>query len=196
MTLPTFPRSRCSGRTIDNNRNARQTQTAKLKRARAMVAASIAVFLILTQVIAAVPPTARNISKSPQRSLPDVKVNRIQPVVESAPLMPVFSPDPSDAEITRARVFEEPLVKVHSPGVNAARGVEPSPLPGRSENSSLARAITGYLQRNQPEDVSSFTEFLNEYPQSSWRASLRTDLGVVYRRTGYFLRALEAWEEA
>ncbi len=60
----------------------------------------------------------------------------------------------------------------------------------------LAQAILSYLEKNEPEDVSRFTKFLVEYPRSSWRVSLLTNLGVVYRHTGYFLKALEAWEEA
>jgi hypothetical protein len=37
---------------------------------------------------------------------------------------------------------------------------------------------------------------LEQNPGSRWRASLLTNLGHIYRRTGYFSRALDAWEEA
>jgi hypothetical protein len=34
------------------------------------------------------------------------------------------------------------------------------------------------------------------YPMSAWQPALLTNLGIVYRRTGYYSRALVAWEQA
>jgi hypothetical protein len=97
--------------------------------------------------------------------------------------MPVFSPNPTDAEITRARVFDEPLVPATSE-VDAG------------ENTALAGAIRQYLQAGGGEAVRPFTEFLGVFPQSRWRPVLMVNLGIVYRRTGHFSRALAAWDEA
>src|SRR5207249_499274 len=53
-----------------------------------------------------------------------------------------------------------------------------------------------YIQAGSGEDVSAFEAFLRANPESAWRAALLTDLGIVYRRTGYFSKALVAWEKA
>src|SRR6185503_6193585 len=67
---------------------------------------------------------------------------------------------------------------------------------GPAENKALADAITVYLSRGSSEEVSAFDGFLARHPESAWRAALLTDLGIVYRRSGYFTKALAAWEEA
>jgi RHS repeat-associated protein len=152
----------------------------------------LASLLALSQVAAALPIGALP-KDNPQKRLSDVRVNRTQPAVE-APMMPVFSAIATDAEITRTRVFEEPLIRIRSRG-GAARD-ESRLLQHHAENTALARAIMDYLGKGEREDVSEFTAFLNKYKNSGWRISLLTNLGGVYRHTGYFLRALEAWEEA
>src|SRR5262249_9045075 len=105
------------------------------------------------------------------------------PKVTPPATMPVFSARPSDQEIFAARVFEEPLL----------------PMGGAtndSENLALVGAIKAYLAAPDREDASAFEAFLTQHPTSAWRAALLTDLGVVYRRTGYFSKALGAWSEA
>jgi YD repeat-containing protein len=114
---------------------------------------------------------------------PNVVVNRTVPSVTSVPSFPVFSATPRDEEITRARVFEEPLV----------------PLGGVTnivENRQLAEALLAYLKGGNSEDLSALERFLQAHPQSAWRVSLLTNMGIVYRRTGYFTRALAVWKEA
>src|SRR5438094_5352262 len=61
----------------------------------------------------------------------NVKVNRTIPKVTPVSAFPVFSPDPKDEEIMRARVFEEPLVPM-----GAGTSVE--------ENRALADAVLSY----------------------------------------------------
>jgi hypothetical protein len=94
-----------------------------------------------------------------------------------------FSPNPTVEEISKARVFAEPLVPIGG-------------SPSAEQNLKLAQAITAYQTQGNVENVSSFTAFLNQFPTSPWRAALLTDLGIVYRRTGHFSRALTAWEAA
>src|SRR5262245_23383036 len=113
--------------------------------------------------------------------LPAAAPPEVLPAVAEIPV--AFSADPGDEELSRAHVFDEPLV----------------PLTGRAdprENRALARALLSYAQARQPEAVRPLVEFLADHPGSRWRASVQTNLGLLYRRTGYFTRALEAWEDA
>jgi RHS repeat-associated protein len=143
--------------------------------------------LVAALIVASVPipataaPQAQEPRDAPPPT-PKVKVNRTLPSVTSPPSIARFSEQPTNEEIFRAKVFEEPLV---ADGTTSGQ-----------ENQALATAIATYLRGKNPEDVTLFEGFLREHPSSSWRASLLTDLGTVYRRTGYFSRALAAWQEA
>jgi RHS repeat-associated protein len=114
---------------------------------------------------------------------PAPTVNRRQPAIARPPAQPAFSTPPTDAEFYRARVFEEPLVP--SPGGRSA-----------SEDSALAALILDQARASASSDVEPFASFLRAHPGSRWKASLLLDLGIVYRRTGYFTRALDAWEQS
>jgi RHS repeat-associated protein len=94
-----------------------------------------------------------------------------------------FSKHPTEQEIFRARLFEEPLVPI---------GGEPN----ATENAALAVALQGYAQRMGPDDFASLTNFLTEHPGSAYRAALLTCLGLEYYKTAHYSLALEAWEEA
>jgi RHS repeat-associated protein len=142
--------------------------------------------LIAGQVIVTIPLTlvARQVSpEKPASAAPKVKVNRTVPSVTPAPARPVFSAEPTDAEIFRARVFEEPLVPIGGPT-------------NPSENRALAAAISVYLDQGGGEQLDALRQFLASHSTSPWRASLLAGMGVVYRRTGRFSRALAAWDEA
>ena len=90
---------------------------------------------------------------------------------------------PTDADIFGFHVFQEPLVPV---------GGKTIP----EENAALSDAIRSYKKRIDRDDDSGITNFLKEYPESPWRAALLLNLGLEYRQTGWFLKALAAWEEA
>jgi RHS repeat-associated protein len=90
---------------------------------------------------------------------------------------------PSDADIFHSRVFPEPLVPI---------GRRTSP----QENVALKAAIDTDKARDDQDDHSAILGFLEQYPNSAWRAALLTNLGLEYRRTGWFLKALDAWEQA
>src|SRR5213593_3170134 len=68
-----------------------------------------------------------------------IAVNRKAPVVTPLAAFPKFSVSPSDEELFRARVFEEPLVPV---------GGTSSP----EENRSLASALLQYLKAGETEN--------------------------------------------
>jgi RHS repeat-associated protein len=110
-----------------------------------------------------------------------VRVNRVAPVVKPVALVPSFSDPPTAMELTRARVFEEPLVPVDGVATDAA------------ENRELAQLVTTYLEAGVPDATRGFEEFLVRHPVSPWRASLMTNLGVVWRRTGHVSKAYRAW---
>src|SRR5665213_3278488 len=94
-----------------------------------------------------------------------------------------FSSEPTAAEISRARVFDEPLIPMNG---------EPSV----EENRALAEGLTGYANRTNFDDFTSLTGFLDQFPDSKWSGSLLLHLGVEYYNNGYYSRALSAWEEA
>ena len=111
-----------------------------------------------------------------------IKVNRTIPKVDS-PQAFVFSKEPKDNEFAAIHVFSEPLLPTGGK-TNAA------------ENKALAKAITAFSQAANPEQTKPLTDFLDQFPKSPWRASLLANLGAIYRATGYWSRALRAWEDS
>jgi RHS repeat-associated protein len=120
---------------------------------------------------------------TPPPAAPVVQVNKNASKVQPPDPYPKFSGSPTDQEIFAARVFGEPLVPM-----GGAEDIE--------ENRALASAITAYLRGNNTEDLSRFERFLQSYPDSRWKASLLTNMGVWYRRIAYYTRAQRALEEA
>ena len=94
-----------------------------------------------------------------------------------------FSPQPSESEIFNARVFDEPLIPVGG-------------TPTQADTKALADALSGYSSRANLDDFSSLTGFLAGFPQSAWAASLLLHLGTEYHNSGYYSKALDAWEQA
>jgi RHS repeat-associated protein len=113
----------------------------------------------------------------------EVKVNRTVPSVVPPRTSLTFSPNPTTAEISRARVFQEPLVVV---------GGEPT----AAENSALAGALLNYSRRSGPDDFSALTDFLEGHPKSPWTAALLTDLGLEYYNTAHYSLAINSWSQA
>lgn len=109
------------------------------------------------------------------------RADTTRPGLDSSGL--AFSANPAPEEISRARVFGEPLIPV---------GSEPT----AEENASLAAALVEYSQRRSPDDFGSLTGFLNHHPQSPWNAALLTGLGLEYYNTAHYSLALAAWEQA
>jgi RHS repeat-associated protein len=140
---------------------------------------------------AATPETARAVKSATAASTgPSARAaiipNRVVPKVQAAPAGPVFSSQPTDAEISSARLFDEPLTPLGAAG-----------RPG--ENAALATAIRAHLEQKRPEDAApfeTFETFLRAQPDSAWRASLLANLGVAYRRVGYYSRALDRDQQA
>src|SRR5882724_10889214 len=64
------------------------------------------------------------------------------------------------------------------------------------DNQDLARALMTFLQRTNRDDFGVINQFLSSHPQSPWRASLLTELGLSYRHAGWFSKALSCWSDA
>jgi RHS repeat-associated protein len=156
----------------------------------------VALLLVPIQICWAVPPnmllaiaaaasreSVKNSRKDSVQIEPKIKVNRTIAAFIAPTSVAVFSDAPTDQEISHARVFEEPLIPI---------GGKTS----RDQNRLLAQALSAYLKAGRSSDVTPFTHFLEKFPRSAWRAALSTNLGIVYRKTGYFSKALEAWEDA
>jgi RHS repeat-associated protein len=142
--------------------------------------------LIALQVLSALPAVARAQEAKPPAPAParvPGRSNRKLPAVTPPSITPQFSAIPTDREFVSARVFPETLVPVGGPT-------------SLDENQALAKAVLAYVTVESREDVSSFTTFLADRPASPWRASLLANLGLVYRRTGYFTRALATEQDA
>ncbi|HEU5122558.1 MAG TPA: RHS repeat-associated core domain-containing protein [Verrucomicrobiae bacterium] len=96
---------------------------------------------------------------------------------------PEFSSTPEDSEFFAISVLPEPL----------------SPIGGRTtieENQDLAEALIKFHERSRLDDFSAITDFVGAHPKSPWRIALWTNLGLLYRKAGYFSRAMQAWENA
>jgi RHS repeat-associated protein len=115
--------------------------------------------------------------------MPGAKSNRTVPAVVAAPALPQFSSPPRDAEFARARIFDEPLIPAGGPA-------------DAREDSELAGLIVDAIRSGSPEGAASFEPFLGSHPDSRWSGSLLLGMGIVYRQTGYFSRALESWERS
>jgi RHS repeat-associated protein len=95
----------------------------------------------------------------------------------------IFSSQPSDSEFFRNSPFQEPLIPI---------GEQTSV----SENQALAAALTAFTNRKVQDDFSAIDAFLAQYPQSAWQISLLTNMGLIYRKTGWYSKSLDAWEKA
>jgi RHS repeat-associated protein len=148
------------------------------------VAATLVIALVMSSLPAqAATSLPANVLAAAEPTMQDVRVNRTVPTVARPSPGPVFSASPDAREITAARVFEEPLLPV-------------GPEPSVNENAALARALRAYVGGGGRDRVAPLVAFLAGHRESPWRASLLVNLGLVIRRTGYFSRALESWEEA
>jgi RHS repeat-associated protein len=130
-------------------------------------------------------PTGRSVRAYPAPVLTPqrVTINRTKPAVETPSLDLRFSEQPTDEELSRARVFPVPLVPARTSG---------SP----SENRDLARALKQFRDRTDADDASGLEDFLIRHPDSKWQVSLLANLAAHYRSTMQFTKAMAAWQEA
>jgi len=96
--------------------------------------------------------------------------------------LPKLSDPPTDVELFKARVFEEPLIPE---GPSTVR-----------ENRALGTALESYLQAKSREEISSLETFLAAHPTTVWKVAILTNLSIVARRSAYFTKALQYGEGA
>src|SRR5882672_10581209 len=153
---------------------------------RRAIARPFSLLLVASQLVVGIPIAA---SASPSPAAQDaakvvqapIVANRHVPVVLPPPTVQTLTDTPTDAELSAAHIFSEPLIPM-------PRGTTPA------ENRALAQALRLYANGNRAEMVAPLLQFLARYPQSAWKATLLANLGFVYRRTGYLSRAFNAWE--
>ena len=91
--------------------------------------------------------------------------------------------NPTDLDISTARVFQEPLI----------------PMSGdvqSGENADLAIAIKAFKAKPDTEDLSAFTKFLDAHPQCRWAPSLKLSLGQIKFQSGYLSEAMALWSSS
>jgi RHS repeat-associated protein len=110
-------------------------------------------------------------------------VNRTVPNV-SPPVEMSFSSPPVNNEFLRTGLFAEPLAPV------AATSAE--------ENRDLMQAILAYRDAAKASGANDAVEplltFLTAHPSSPWAPALQLNLGIIYRQTGHFSKALDVWQ--
>ena len=96
--------------------------------------------------------------------------------------IPEFSAEPTPREFLLVNIFPQTLVPVGVPSIE--------------ENKGLANSLRSFAGRQDPEDYSALTGFLDNFPNSAWKPAILVNLGVMWRQTGYFSKALDAWQTA
>jgi RHS repeat-associated protein len=110
-----------------------------------------------------------------------MRVNRAVPKVTAPVLEPAFGVNVTSDMISRARVFEEPLIPVGEPTAE--------------ENRALGQLLQTIGSLSREQQAMRIDTFLKDHPASAWRASLQTTAAVLYAREGYYSRAASYWEQ-
>jgi RHS repeat-associated protein len=110
-------------------------------------------------------------------------INRTVPKV-TPPSVGSFSSPPADAEFLRTGLFAEPLAPVAATTPQENRDLAQSVLAYRD-----AIGATGAADAVEP-----LLAFLAAHPTSPWKPALQLNLGMVYRQTGHFSKALDVWQ--
>jgi len=110
-------------------------------------------------------------------------VNRTVPKA-SAPWELAFSSAPRDEEFLHTGLFAEPLAPVAATTV--------------AQNRALAQTVLAYRdavkQSGANDAVEPLLSFLAAHPTSPWTPALQLNLGIIYRQSGHFSKALDIWQ--
>ena len=102
-------------------------------------------------------------------------------------LVSIFTPqirlglNPSNKDITNARVFVEPIIPIGSLHTNP------------NENKDLGKALSVYFNDENPKPLENF---ISQYPHSKWNASIKYNLAVKYFNERYLSKALTYFNQA
>jgi len=69
-------------------------------------------------------------------------------------------------------------------------------VPGESDNRAFAAALKQFAVHSSPDDISALAAYLEAYPQSPWRISVLTNLGLMHYNSARFSSALAAFNTA
>jgi len=138
-----------------------------------------------TRVLLAANQSKAQDTKDKASEPPKVVANRTVPKVTPPASTLTFSDEPTVQEIFNSHVFPEPLVPLGG-------------TPSAQENAALARALVVFYSRRDLQWIAPLQIFLEQHPDSPWRASLLVSIAGVLRDAGAFSRAMEtadaAWE--
>ncbi len=127
-------------------------------------------------------PSGPFVPPEPVLTLEEVTVNRIVENPSGGVAVSLALPAlPSVAELSAFRGLMEPLLPV-------------APDSTESERAALASSLNAWLARTVTDDFSQLETFATNHPDSVWTPSLLLNLGRYYYHTGYFGKALDAWE--
>jgi len=68
--------------------------------------------------------------------------------------------------------------------------------PSEPDNRAFAAALKQFAVHSSPDDISALAAYLEAYPQSPWRISVLTNLGLMYYNSARFSSALAAFNAA
>ena len=126
--------------------------------------------------------------------------NRALPQFTPLSVLPTLSEKPTDQEIARLRLFPQPLMPVDAPAstglfqrLKAAFGSSARPASG-ADNSEVAPTLRALAADARPADTSLLDAFLAQHPGSRWSAALRFERARRWFISGFFFRAMEAWD--
>ncbi len=109
-------------------------------------------------------------------------VNRTLPSFSPPSIGASISENPSVEEIERLHLFAEPLI--------------PAKAPTEDQNRQLAAALQLYAQHTIPDDYTALETFVTDQSDSPWTPSLLFNLGMEYYNTGWYSKALDAYQKA
>ena len=112
-------------------------------------------------------------------------VNRTVPKV-TPPADLHFSSPPTDAEFLHTGLFAEPLAPV---GVT-------TPADNRDLEQSVLAYRDAVRESGAADAVEPLLGYLAAHPNSPWKPALRLNIGMIYRQTGHFSKALDIWAAA
>src|SRR6478736_5261375 len=104
-----------------------------------------------------------------------VRVNRTVPTVAPPSLEVSFGDNVTTDMIRHARLFDEPLIPIGSPGFE--------------ENRALGRMLEVISTLPRETQLNRIDAFLLDHTASPWKASLLSNAATLYAKEGYFSRA-------
>ena len=113
---------------------------------------------------------------------PQVVINRTVPNIAPPSTVLKFSVNPTDEEISHARVFSQPVISLGKTKILLKMGISPG----------LYWLI---ITARDQDDGSAIENFLQIHPDSPRYISLLANLAAHYRETSQFSKALDDWQQ-